>query len=54
MDKKTGCEIIAELFSEKYSELYNSVNYGSDQLTTIANHNMNDVTMYCMNAHTCI
>ena len=27
IDKKTGSESIAELFSEKYRELYNSVSY---------------------------
>ena len=53
MDKKTGCENIAELFSEKYSELYNSVSYETDQLATITNNNMKDITMYCMNARTC-
>ena len=53
MDKKTGCENIAELFSEKYSELYNSVSYETDQLATITNNNMKDITMYCMNAHNC-
>ena len=54
MDKKTECENIAELFSEKYSELYNSVSYETDQLATITNNNMKDITMYCMiNARTC-
>ena len=53
MDKKTGCENIAELFSEKYSELYNSVSYETDQLATITNNNMKDIAMYCMNARTC-
>ena len=39
MDKKTGCENIAELFSKKkYSELYNSVIYETEQLTTITYH----------------
>ena len=53
IDKKTGCQNIAELFSEKYSELYNSVSYETDQLATITNNNMKDITMYCMNARTC-
>ena len=53
IDKKTGCENIADLFSEKYSEPYNSVIYETDQLSTITNNNMKDVTMYCMNARTC-
>ena len=34
MYKKTGCENKAALFSEKYSELYNSVSYKSNKLTT--------------------
>ena len=44
MDKKTGCENIAELLSEKYSKLYNSVSYETDQLATITNNNMKDIT----------
>ena len=44
MAKKTGCENIAELFSEKYSELYNSVSYETDQLATITNNNIKDIT----------
>ena len=51
MDKKTGCENIAELFSEKYSELYNSVSYESDQLTTITSHNQ--VKLRSRNLVTC-
>ena len=53
MDKKASCENIAEVVSEKYSKLCNSVSYESEQLTIITSHNMNDVTMYCRNAHTC-
>ena len=53
MDKKVGSENIAELFFDKYQELYNSVKYDHDQLVIIRNNNMTDVTMYCMNAHSC-
>ena len=53
MDKKTGCENIAELFSEKHSTLYNSVSYETDQLTNITNNNMKDITMYWTVLHKC-
>ena len=53
MDKKVGSENIAELFSDKHQELYNSVKYDHDQLAIIRNNNMTDVTMCCMNAHSC-
>ena len=54
IDKKTGSESIAELFSEKYRELYNSVSYELEQMATISNDNKSDITMYCMNDTRCI
>ena len=54
IDKKTGSESIAELFSEKYRELYNSVSYEFEQMATISNDNKSDITMYCMNDTRCI
>ena len=53
MDQKTRCENITELFSEKYSELYNSVSYETEQLATITNNNIKDISIYCMNERTC-
>ena len=52
-DRSVICNIYAELFSEKYRKLYNSVSYETDQLATIANNNMKFITMHSMNAHTC-
>ena len=54
MGNKTVYGNIAELFSEKYSELYNSVSYETDQVATITNNIVKGITMNCMNARTCI
>ena len=53
MDKKTGSANIAELFSEKYCELYNSVSYEHEQLAIISDANTIDITKYCMNVASC-
>ena len=53
MDKKTGSANMAELFSEKYCELYNSVSYEHEQLAIISDANLTDITKYCMNAASC-
>ena len=42
MDKQFDSENIAELFSDKYQELYNSPKYDHDQLAIIRNNNMTD------------
>ena len=38
-------EGIAELFSEKYCELNNSVSYELEQIATISNDNKSNITM---------
>ena len=43
MDEKTGSANIAELFSEKYCELYNSVSYEHEQLAIISDANTIDI-----------
>ena len=48
IDKKTGSESIAELFSEKYRELYNFVSYELEQMATSSNDNKSDISMYCL------
>ena len=53
MDDKTDSANIAELFSEKYCKLYNSVSYEHKQLAIFSDANLIDITKYCMNAASC-
>ena len=57
IDNVTSNDGIAQLFANKYNELYNSVRYNNVDLNTIIDHNVNDIAMHCMNDnnnnHTC-
>ena len=52
IDDITGNSCIAELFSKKYDELYNSVLYQVQEMNDLMSVNKKDVKIFCVNKNT--
>ena len=50
IDDITGNSCIAELFSKKYDELYNSVSYEEQEMNDLMSVNKKDVEIFCVNS----
>ena len=50
IDDITGNSCIAELFSKKYNELYNSVSYEEQEMNDLMSVNKKDVEIFCVNS----
>ena len=46
IDNISGDENIANLFLNKYNQLYNSVNYDDNEMSTLSDENVNDIHVH--------
>ena len=44
----SGDENIANLFLNKYNQLYNSVDYDDNEMSTLCDENVNDIHVHCI------